>query len=110
MLSFNQLIQNIETFIGLESWDLAKKSEEAVNNYLEEYIGWWSKVRVETRSFTTNNMAQETKRNYEISYRLADEKNKVLIKFIFEEFKSRCKESEEKLDQEKTGDRKCIIL
>lgn len=71
------MIQNIEAFIGLESWERArKKSEEAVNNYPEEYIGWWSKVRVETHDFTTNNMDEEIKRNYEIAYRLADEKKK----------------------------------
>lgn len=37
-------------------------------------------------------------------------RRKVLIKSIFEVFESQCKKTEEELEQEKTGNRKCIIL
>lgn len=101
-ISLNRMIQNIDTFIELKSWERATEViEEVIRNYPEDYRGWWRKVVVETCNFSTNIITKDTRENYAIAYKLANEYSKALIKLTFIKYELQCKEVKNKLQIER---------
>lgn len=94
-VSLDKLIQNIDTLITLKSWDKAKKiCEEVIEDYPEDYRGWWRSVAIDTLNFSTNTISEKVRQNYARAYQLSDGIFRVLIALTFKKYKLQCDEYE----------------
>lgn len=56
--NLEKLVKNAETFLKLEDKEKAKNTfQQIVDNYPEDYRGWWGLARCETDEFTSHSIA-----------------------------------------------------